>query len=159
MKILNLLFIVLLFVGVCSGQTKKKSSPKPTPTPAPAELQKTDISETLPPIIKPCELTLKDAPEVRGLKLGMPEDEIVNLFSIKKDYVLRPDDTEGISEGVIVVDFPPTLWKVPPTFKGIKLITFKIYFGKVYSLGFAYEPTEIKFENSRQFAQNISKTF
>jgi hypothetical protein len=37
------------------------------------------------PKVKPCELTLKDAPVIRGLKLGITQDSVERLFGIGSD--------------------------------------------------------------------------
>ena len=178
MKYFAFFVLVLISILPINAQKRKKvvlkkpATTQPKSPPAkPVEISPKELPQLKNPNIKPpqdlpeieetkkCELALRDAPSIRDLKLGMPEDEIVTLFSIKRDYIIRDTDTEGVSSANIFINSPNGLYRSPPSFNGINWLSFKTYLGRIFSFEVSYEPTEIKFENNMQFAQNISNTF
>ena len=117
-------------------------TPKPTPVPTPdiaAKPTKTNES-------KQCELTLTDSPAIRGLQLGMSRTEVDRII---------PQDRVRILNSSAISAYPQ--FGKTAGFENIYNITAQFLDEKLNLLEIVYDPTAVKWKNSREFAENLSE--
>src|SRR6266404_726751 len=92
----------------------------------------------------PCTLTMDQAPDIKGLRLGMTADEVLAPFpGSKEDAELRaslsrPPSQFGASSFVI----RPDRYESKEKYNGINQITFTLLDGRVYNLSVGYTGPE-----------------
>ena len=129
MMMRQFLAIVLLIFGaaVASGQTNDSNS---------SELQEQAI----------CDMTLAQAPEINGLRLGMTPEQVLAVFPGSKEdgevraALAKPASPLGVSSFMI----SPERYASKAKFAGIRLLTFTLLDGRVTTFSAAYNGPEWK---------------
>ena len=89
---------------------------------------------------KPCTLELKDAPAIRGLRLGMPRVEAQKTFP---------------GEATMVLIQKEALQKTPG-FEGVDLLSLSFISDRLAEISVLYE--QITWRDSQEFASRLSET-
>jgi hypothetical protein len=110
-----------------------------------------------------CNLTLAQAPVIRGLRLGMTSDELFAIFPTNEreefDRVQRLKSAElPPNYGYTVLQFSPSRYASKDRFDGIKGLTFELFDMKVVSIQADYSDTSY-FNSRDQFLEIISRHF
>jgi hypothetical protein len=114
----------------------------PVPKPTPNEKTKAFL------LSKECDLTLKDAPSIRGLKLGMPRDEA--------DRIIPPDRVRYLDSSAITAY--PQFGKTAG-FENVYQVSAEFFEEKLNALEIVYDPNAVKWKNAKEFAENLSQNF
>lgn len=94
-----------------------------------------------------CDLTLKDAPAIRGLKFGMSGDQVIATIG-KPLKTLDPDANNwAYNPGMQLTDVKGL--------DGITLLSLSFYNGKLFNITVDYNP-QITWKDAREFSQAIS---
>ncbi len=112
----------------------------------------------LPSKANKCNFTLKDAPVLRGLKLGMSEDEILKFFDVseKKDLVPSFKRNSNLDS---YIDVSSSVYEKRKEFKDVSKLIIIMFDKKLYLIHLQYACDSVSFENAQQFAKNISEKF
>lgn len=147
---------------------KTTPAAKPSPTPTPAPVAKTTpatkpspVAKSSPtPVVKPspvakikpsptpsqCDLTLKDAPVIRGLRLGMTRDEA--------DVVI-PADRVTIINSSDIVSYPQ--FSNARGFESVYQISAQFSEDRLSAFDIIYDADDVKLKNAKEFAAALSK--
>lgn len=88
---------------------------------------------------KPCDLTLKDLPEIRKLKLGMAKKDAIKIFPT-------------LEENTAFFMMPTT-----GDYENLESIDGNFYDGKLYRFEIRYKSEYVKWNDAYRFAQNLSE--
>lgn len=145
MKILIGLLVTILFCFNVYGQRTKKNAPKTT--------------STIANKVTKCDLLLKDAPVLRGLRLGMTEEELINFFEVsdKKDLVYSYKRDSAVIDNYIEVS--SIVFKKRKDYEDVYKLQLFFFDKKIYRIWFSYSTNSVSFDNAQQFAKRISETF
>lgn len=119
------------------------------------------VQVTEQPKIKPCELTLKDAPVIKGLKLGMTRDEVQKAFGVEQTDKRSPFYYFGakiLPNGVAHYRFYNFTLKELDGFQDISVLELDFFYSEVHSLTVEYSKESANFTNE-QFRLKISESF
>lgn len=178
MKIILILYLIFISSFMCFGQRIKPSS-KPTP-----EQKLTIIDATTkdgkPVILKSdgtwefskeqstektniaqCDLTLKDAPDLRGLKLGMSKKEVQAVFGVSNEDETSPfyfTNPEIRFNGVRSYKFYSNTLKKLTGFYNIDNLTLEFFDGELHFIEAEYFRSYANF-SAEQFKLKISETY
>ncbi|MDQ3747958.1 MAG: hypothetical protein M3367_02920 [Acidobacteriota bacterium] len=132
MKILLLLVLIFAFCLNTYNQTTKKS----------------------------CELVLKDAPVLRGLKLGMSEREVLSFFGVERigELVIFTTDRQ-VDYGYETITVSKEVFKKREEFRKVDKLKISLFNKKLFQIDIRYLQDEVRFENPKQFAENLSSNF
>jgi|SRR5262245_27571147 len=128
--------------------TQTAEMPKPAPPPPP----------------KPtCKLTLAQAPVIRGLRLGMTNDELFAIFPAnERDEFNRAQQLKSAelppNYGYTSFQFYPSNYATKDRFMGIGSLTFELFDRKVVSIGATYSPAP-QFDRPGQLMEIITRQF
>lgn len=115
----------------------------------------TDNSDKTPMNVKDagskCALALEQAPEMRGLRLGLSKDQVIALFLGLK---VPPPDELGVSQ-VLMRQGDKFLYK-KPLFTDVKKVVLEFMEEKLTSMQIDYD-TSIQWEGEEEFQSHISK--
>jgi hypothetical protein len=143
-----------------------KSSPVAKPTAMPAPVAKTTptpaAKQTLTPAVKPspvaktkpaptpsqCDLTLKDAPLIRGLRLGMSRDEADGIIPLDRVNIINSSD---------IISYPQ--FSNASNFKDVYQISARFSEDRLSALDIVYESESQKWKNAKEFAEALSESF
>lgn len=146
----------------------EKPSPTPTATPAPSAnpnpvtkpspvivAEKNPVPQPTPNektkaflLSKECDLTLKDAPVIRGLKLGMSRDEA--------DKIIPPDRVRYLDSSAITA-YPQ--YSKSAGFENVYQVSAQFFEEKLNTLEIVYDPNTIKWKDAKEFAENLAQNF
>lgn len=103
----------------------------------------------------PCALALSQAPAVRGIKFGMPRDEIENLLGIR--FVGNTLSTEDREIGLSNLGFYRVMVnKYSQQLDGVEAIQLRLFQNKVYSFSLSFERSN-NWNNTEQFTSFVSE--
>jgi hypothetical protein len=127
--------------------TKTEDYPKPEP----------------PPPNTACNLTLAQAPVIRGLRLGMTSDELFALFPANEretfDRAQRLKSAEiAPAYGYTTFQFNTSNYPGQDRFKGISGVSFGVFDNKIVSIEAGYWPTP-QFDSITQLMGVITRQF
>lgn len=153
-----------------------KPSPSPSATPTPAPTVKPSPAANPNPVTKPtplivaekspvpkpapnpkttayllskeCDLSLKDSPVIRGLKLGMPREEA--------DRVIPTDRVRYIDSSAITA-YPQ--FSRTAGFENVYQISAHFSEEKLGVLEIVYDPNAVKWSSAKEYAENLSQNF
>jgi hypothetical protein len=120
--------------------------------------------EPPPPPQKPtCKLTLAQAPVIRGLRLGMTNDELFAIFPANEREGFDRAQQLKTAElppnyGYTGFQFNPLNYATKDRFTGIDYLTFELFDGKVVSIGARYITTP-QFDRPGQLMEIITRQF
>jgi hypothetical protein len=160
--------VAKLLLGEKPAPTKTPKSavepmPKPfvksTPTPAPvanpvvktmpvaAAVKPTPaVVKTKPsPMPTQCDLTLEDAPVIRGLKLGMARSDADRIIPLDRVTILDSPDIRA---------YPKP--GGAGSFENVSQVTARFVEDKLHGLEIEYSEDAVKWKNARDFAENLS---
>jgi hypothetical protein len=131
-----------------------KTTPTPTPKPVtpvnPSPVAKSTPAPKTKAYIdaKSCDLTLKDSPQIRGLKLGMPRDEA--------DAIIPSDRVKVINSSDIIA-YPQ--YSNARGFETVYQISAEFLENRLSALEIVYDEEDVKWKNAKQFADALSANF
>jgi hypothetical protein len=96
--------------------------------------------------LEPCHLTLKDAPVIRNLRLGMARDEV--------DQIIPNDSRVKYINSSTITSYP--YFTNAAGFENIYQITAKFYENRMNGLEIAYDTNAVEWKNVQEFARNLS---
>lgn len=136
MKTIVCLITILIMGLSISGQAtpKRMSTPPKISKPTPVK----------------CEMTLDQAPVIRGLKLGMEEKEASAILSGKAEwkYNAEDDTSTAIAMPISLLD-----GSYLPGFDGVSFVHLASYYTKIYQIQLMYG---MKWESINEFVDNFS---
>jgi len=129
--------------------TQTSELPKPEPPP--------------PPQKPTCNLTLAQAPVIRGLRLGMTSDEAFAIFPTnEREEFDRAQQLKRAelppSYGYTYFQFNPSNYATKDRFIGIGLFTFEMFDRKVVAIAASYSNTP-QFDRPEQLLEIITRQF
>lgn len=146
----------------------EKSSPTPTATPTPSA-NPNPVTKPSPVIVaeknpvpkptpnektkaflmsKECDLTMKDAPVIRGLKLGMSREEADRIIPLDR---VRYLDSSAITA------YPQ--YSKSAGFENVYQVSAQFFEEKLSTLEIVYDPNAIKWKDAKEFAENLAQNF
>lgn len=121
-------------------------SPKPEAKPSPKDAP---VANTKPsPTPKTCQMTLAEAPSIRGLRLGMTRDEADRIIPRNRVTIVDSSD---------IVSYPRT--GSAGGFENVYQISAAFAENRLSSLGIIYDPENVKWKSVREFAATLSENF
>ncbi|HEV7642304.1 MAG TPA: hypothetical protein VGO50_00055 [Pyrinomonadaceae bacterium] len=123
-----------------------------------------ESQQSVPPQPQPrnieCNLTLAQAPDIRGLRLGMTRAEVQNAFGLQ-----RESDSPFYTFGPTILPteiyqyrfYSSTLEKLPK-FNNVDKLNLEFFGGYVHLLGIKYSPSAAHF-NLEEFKSKLSESF
>jgi hypothetical protein len=110
-----------------------------------------------------CNLTLAQAPVIRGLRLGMTSDELFAIFPTKESEEFNRAQQMKNAElpphyGYTSLQLIPSSYATKDRFTGIGRLTFELFDRKVVSIQADYSDTSY-FASREQFTEIIAKHF
>jgi hypothetical protein len=161
-----LMLITLLMICAASAQTKRPSNKRAqTVPPAPNRAK-----DYLPAQLAKCTLTLAQAPEIRGIRLGMSLEQALSVFpslkrppevivlpdggSITRDF-LEPDEVGVIRVRINTLD--PKYSREATKLEGIGNFNFDFTDGRISYISVIYD-TQAKWSTPDEFAQKVSES-
>jgi hypothetical protein len=149
MKILSIFFTIIFTLLLITPI--KAQAPKLIPS------KKQTVQESP----KTCTLGLANAPNLRGLKLGMTSlqvEKTIGLKLILKDY--KPYMTDEIIPEI--KDFRFSSFKnnaVPTQLEGVDAVFFKFYNNSLYRIFVIYAKPTVAWKDNNEFASYLSEKF
>lgn len=143
-----------------------KPTPKPSPTPkatlvaeskptsnpvvktTPEEKPKTAAKTKPTPLSAQCDLTLANAPAIRGLKLGMSRSDADKIIPLDRVTILNSSDIRAYPKQGSAVGF-----------ENVLQVAARFVEDKLYNLEIEYDTDAIKWKNAKDFAENLSANF
>lgn len=129
---------------------KDKPVSKPSPKPTIEAVESTTIKPKDKPKPRPafeeCNLTLKDAPVIRNLRLGMTRDDA--------DKIIPNDRRINYVNSPTITSYP--FLTSAAGFENVDKITARFSDDKLNALEIAYSTDGVKWENAQEFARNLS---
>jgi hypothetical protein len=176
--LLTLFFIISLSAQIKPSKTSVKPDPqKPkeitfqkviTPDGKTVILKSNGTWEFAPveasekPKAKPCDLTLKDAPVIRGFKLGMTKEEAEKVFGVPANTKENPfyfANPLPLPNGIIGYAFEGfTLSSNLRAFWDVRYLSLDFFDRELYSVTIKYSSSAASF-TSEQFKIKISESF
>lgn len=137
------------------------AKPSPTATPAPVAKTTPTPATTPKPVVKPttaaitkpaptpsqCDLTLKDAPLIRGLRLGMNRDEADGIIPADRINIINSSD---------IISYPQ--FSKASNFKDVYQISARFSENRLSVLEIVYESEYQKWKNAKEFAEALSES-
>ena len=125
------------------AESKPTSNPvvKPIPEEKPKIAAKTKPS----PLPKQCDLTLSNAPAIRGLKLGMPRSDADKLIPLDRVTMLDSSDILAYPKPGSAIGF-----------ENVSAVSARFVEDKLHALEIAYTENAVKWKNAKEFADNLS---
>lgn len=114
----------------------------PVPTPTPNEKTKAFLMS------KECDLTMKDAPVIRGLKLGMAREEADRIIPLDR---VRYLDSSAITA------YPQ--FSKSAGFENVYQVSAEFFEEKLSTLEIVYDPNAVKWKDAKEFAENLAQNF
>lgn len=113
------------------------------------------------PKVKPCDLTLKDAPVIRGLRLGITRDDVQKAFGVGSNDERSPFYYKGAdikSNGILHYEFYDSTLKALTGFSGITVLELDFFDGEVHRITVKYTESTANF-TAEQFRLKIIENF
>lgn len=154
-------FILILCFAVSGFSQTKKPKAKPTPPKQPANIKKESAEKTeivsapTRPIQKTCDLTLKDAPVLRGLKVNMNENEVAEVFGVEDVRSIEPYlGADVLSNGTSNRTYYDNNLKKYSDFFGIRFLELNFFGAFLHQISIKYAESYANFSD-----EELKKTF
>lgn len=141
MKVLVLL-ITILMAGLSANGQIPGVTPKPLATPPRPVNSTRPVLNTGSPSAAVCDLNLQQAPQLRGLRLGMSEDDASAL--IGKKFTANTMDIDSGASAIL---------ENRAGFHGITFVSLDSFDSKVYSIHVTYD---VRWNGIQEYVENFS---
>lgn len=137
-----ILYCVIFFIGsaVCFGQTQGQTK-----------------------TVSKCELTVAQAPAIRGIRLQMSLDELLALFPGSNNDATIKDKTVNVDKapfyGVMSISFKPKNYTTKAQFEGIEEIYVNLFDGRITQIRVTYYDASSPWNHVDEMVIRVSETF
>jgi hypothetical protein len=104
-----------------------------------------------------CALKPADAPAIRGIKLGMALEKILEMFRKTKDDPSVAGSIADEEKRFGVIQFSPSLPSADPKFSGVSYFNFTFFDRKLVEIYISYEP--VPWRNVDEFLNRFIETY
>lgn len=93
-----------------------------------------------------CDLSLKDSLSIRGLRVGMTENEVAKVFGVEKlSDIHRFVSGMELSKDIITWSYVPQSLTAHKDFDGVRWLSLSFFGDKLYEIKVSYQPDSVKF--------------